>query len=655
MRAGARRMKPARNEFCACGSGRKYKHCCGAAGRAGASLSRPAAARLGPTEAETRELIRLLEAGRAADAERYAAALLGRFPSFGYAWKLLGVAQGQQGKDARRALQAAVQLLPHDAQAHSNLSVAQRLQGLASEAAASARRALELSPQLPEAHNNLGNALLDLGESGAALESYGRAVQLNPRYMPALCNLGQLLRSRGQPGEATKAFWQALQVEPKHAPAHAGLAAAFADLGRFEEALEGYRRALQLDPTNIDTAFALATALRPLGNLADAEALARRTLEARPDFAAALAFLGELSEDRGQFAEAVVLYRRALAVAPDLPQAWIALGRHRSGSDDDAAWLAAVRRLEAGPLAPRQAAGLQYALGDFHDGARAYDEAFTHYRAANELTRSAGLRYDRERHASQFARIRELYAADWFAAAAGGGNSSARPVFIVGMPRSGTTLAEQILASHPQVCGAGEAIFWLSAAANNERALADGTADAALPESMATEYLRMIDRVGGESLRVVDKMPGNFLALGLIHAALPYARIIHMTRDPRDTCLSIYGTDFVNAYPYAADLEDLAHYYREYQTLMRHWQTLLPAASLLEVPYEGLVADLEGWSRRLIEFIGLDWDPRCLDFHTTSRIVMSQSRWQVRRPVSGERVGRWRHYAQHLAVLQSLA
>jgi tetratricopeptide (TPR) repeat protein len=652
MRAGARRVKPARNEFCACGSGRKFKHCCGAAG---AKRPRPAAAGLGPTEAETRELARLLDAGRSAEAERYAAALLQRFPSFGHAWKLLGVAQGRQGKDALRALQIAVQLLPHDAQAHSNLGVAQRLHGDAAASAASCRRALELSPRLPEAHNNLGNALLDLGQPDAALESYGRAVQLNPSYVAALCNLGMMLRSRGQPGDAAKAFWQAQQVEPNHAPAHAGLGAALTELGRFDEALEAYRRAMQLDPTNVEIALSLAMVLRPLGNLADAEALTRRTLEVRPDLAPALAFLGDLSEDRGQFAEAAALYRRALAAAPDLPQAWIALARHRSGSDDDAEWLAAAKRLEAGTLERRQAIGLQYALGDFHDGRQAYDDAFAHYRAANELTRRAGLRYDRERHASQFARIRELYDAPWLAAASGGGDPADKPVFIVGMPRSGTTLAEQILASHPQVYGAGEAIFWLSAAASHERALGDGTEDGALRGRMAADYLRMVDRVGGGALRVVDKMPANFLALGLIHAALPNARIIHMTRDPRDTGLSIYGTDFSSAYPYSADLEDIAHYMREYQALMRHWQAVLPAGTLFEVPYEGLVADLEGWSRRMLEFIGLDWDPRCLGFHATPRIVMTQSRWQVRRPVSAGRVGRWHHYAQHLAALQSLA
>jgi hypothetical protein len=219
---------------------------------------------------------------------------------------------------------------------------------------------------------------------------------------------------------------------------------------------------------------------------------------------------------------------------------------------------------------------------------------------------------------------------------------SPRPVFIVGMPRSGTSLAEQILASHPSVFGAGELPFWTDAAA--AYAAATGEDMQNLAATLGKDYLRRLDELSTDALRVVDKMPANFLHLGLIHDALPHARIIHLQRNPRDTCLSIYFQHFKTGLDYANDLEDLTNYYLEYLRLMEHWHDVLPESVLLDVPYEGLVGTQETWSRRMLEFIGLPWDAACLDFHRTERRVMTASKWQVRQKISSASVGRWRHY-----------
>jgi hypothetical protein len=224
-----------------------------------------------------------------------------------------------------------------------------------------------------------------------------------------------------------------------------------------------------------------------------------------------------------------------------------------------------------------------------------------------------------------------------------------RPVFIVGMPRSGTTLAEQILASHPAVFGAGELPFWGIALANS---LDDSTTHVS---SLAHDYRRLLETVSTDALRVIDKMPTNFLALGLIHAALPNARIIHMRRNPIDTCLSIYFQDFETAYSYANDLEDLAHCYGEYRRIMSHWRSVLPQNTILEVPYEGLVEHQELWIRRMLEFIDLPWDPACLNFHQSRRTVSTASSWQVRQPLNNCSVERWRHYEPFLGPLLDLA
>ncbi|MBV8742225.1 MAG: sulfotransferase, partial [Sinobacteraceae bacterium] len=227
------------------------------------------------------------------------------------------------------------------------------------------------------------------------------------------------------------------------------------------------------------------------------------------------------------------------------------------------------------------------------------------------------------------------------------------PIFIIGMPRSGTSLMEQILASHPAVFGAGEIRFW-------DRRLAGLPAQSELPQiehelaSAASDYLGLLRAQAPQAGHVTDKMPANFLYAGLIHAALPGARFIHMQRHPLDTCLSVYFQNFFSVSPYARDLQDLAHYYGEYQRSMQHWRRVLPAEVLLEVPYEGLVDDLQGWTRRVLEFLGLPWDARCLAFHETARTVLTASKWQVRQQVNRRSVGRWRNYEQYLGPLRQL-
>jgi hypothetical protein len=245
--------------------------------------------------------------------------------------------------------------------------------------------------------------------------------------------------------------------------------------------------------------------------------------------------------------------------------------------------------------------------------------------------------------------------AQWIAAARRNASDSRRPVFIVGMLRSGTTLAEQILASHAGGFGAGELPFWSNAFTELRSAGGSPPERDATLSRLGVDYLRVLDTVSSDALRVVDKMPTNFAFLGMMHALFPQARIIHLQRHPLDTCLSIYFQNFDAAISYANDLGDLAHYFQEYQRLMQHWRALLPADTMLEVPYEGLVSDQESWSRRMIEFIGLPWDPACLEFHRVRGTVLTASKWQVRQKINSIAVARWRNYAKHLGPLRDLA
>jgi hypothetical protein len=222
------------------------------------------------------------------------------------------------------------------------------------------------------------------------------------------------------------------------------------------------------------------------------------------------------------------------------------------------------------------------------------------------------------------------------------------------MPRSGTTLAEQILASHPAVFGAGELTFWNDASARYPSSARNSDDSEHLIGKLAADYLELLAGLSPDALRVVDKMPANFTSLGLIHAALPNARIIHLRRNPLDTCLSIYFQHFKTSHAYANDLEDLALYYLEYLRLMQHWHSTLPVGSILDVPYEGLVDAQEEWTRKMLAFIDLPWDARCLDFHRTNRSVVTASKWQVRQKISTTSVGRWRNYEGFLGPLRPL-
>jgi tetratricopeptide (TPR) repeat protein len=323
-------------------------------------------------------------------------------------------------------------------------------------------------------------------------------------------------------------------------------------------------------------------------------------------------------------------------------------------SRDDASWLQGAEALLDKPLPLADEIQLRYALGKYFDDIGEYDPAFSNHQKANELTKRYGGRYDPEHLTALVGRIIKRCDADFARAQWPTSCASEEPVFIVGMPRSGTSLTEQILASHPAVFGAGEVRFWdrafawLEEPATQGEDLAQGLAD------LSQRYLQRLRERAGAARRITDKMPANFFYAGLIHAVLPRARIIHLQRHPLDTCLSVYFQNFFNVSPYANDLNHLAHYYAQYLRIMAHWRSVLPEHALLEVPYEGLVQDAQLWTRRMLEFVGLPWDPQCLDFHQTQRAVITASKWQVRQKINSGSVGRWRNYEKYLAPLQHL-
>jgi tetratricopeptide (TPR) repeat protein len=556
--------------------------------------------------------------------ERCAGELLDDDSDNGLLWQLLAISQQRTGKEALHALQQAARRLPGDSVAQLNLANAWARAGRLEDAEASYGAALTLRPDFAEAHANLAELQLEQGRFEQAVASLRRAVALKPEF----------------------------------AEAHMALAGALRSIGHLDAAASGYRRVLELQPEFAPAHVELATVLRLQRRGPDAERSCRRALEIDPKSSAALAVLAELRADAGQFTQAEELYRRIIASDENALDSWAALTRLRRMSDVDAEWLATAERLLAAPRPARRELPLRYAIGKYFDDVGDFDRAFEHYRRANALSVQSGPPHDRALLSRAVDLIIRTQDRDWIARKQAAGHLSARPVFIVGMLRSGTTLAEQILASHPQVFGAGELTFFgVKAAAVFAHAAVAGC-DLDFSEAdlrgLAEGYIDLLQGLSADAARVINKFPTNFLFVGLIGALLPRARIIHMQRDPRDTCLSIYFQQFEPVNTHANDLHDLAHYYGEYQRLMRHWSATLSNDTLLHVPYEGLVQDPEAWSRRMLEFIGLEWDARCLDFHRSERSVVTASRWQVRQGISKSSVGRWRRYEKHLGPLAAL-
>jgi len=450
---------------------------------------------------------------------------------------------------------------------------------------------------------------------------------------------------------------RAIKARPDYAAAHNNLANLLKDLGRLDAAVDAYRAAIALDQGYVAAHYNLSVALVALGRLDAAEAACRRALELAPRHAPAHNNLGNVERFRGRLDAAIASFRAAIAIDPDYAAAHCNLAELLPACAGDAAFDRLERLRDRPNLPPHERISLDFALGRMYDAVGEADRAFAAYRSGNHLRAREAARlgrgFDAAEHRRRTDKLIETFSADLFERLAESGSDSAdeTPLFIVGMPRSGTTLVEQILASHPAIHGAGEL-------AEIDRLIAtlDGypevgaTLDPAARRTLGADYLEALRKHSATAARITDKLPLNLFNLGFIALVLPGARVIHCRRDPRDTCLSCFTHDFGPGNEFSDDLADLAAFHGDYHRLGEHWRATLPLP-MIEVRYEDLVADLEAESRRLIAFLGLDWDPRCSAFHQSERTVLTSSSAQVRQPIHGRAVGRWRRYERRLTPL----
>ncbi len=564
------------------------------------------------------------------------------------------------------------------------LGVLRLQQGRAGESLALTEQALKSNPQSPEAHSNIATALCSLRHHEAAIAAYQQALSLNPGYAEAHYGLATALRELARHDEAIASYDRAISIDVEYAEAHCGRAAALQALKLYDDARAGYQAALDIDPDYPEALHGLAAvahalhqddlaltyyqraiAARPdfpeaLGAYARLlqglhrhdEALLhlQRALELQPDHAGSHVDLGNLLEEIGRIEEARACFERALAIDPTHVRACYALFHSRravAGEPHLATLLRLADDIDASSAVEYRLA-LHFTLGKALADVGEQDRGFQHLIAGNALKRSQ-ITYDETGVHELFGRIERIFTADLVTSRRRSGHPSTVPIFIVGMPRSGSTLVEQILASHPQVSAGGERSdlreAMRSIGLDDPRSLYPEAVPSLTPEQLhrlAETYLARITAPAPDAAHVTDKTLANFCAAGLIHLALPNARIIHTCRDPIDTCLSCFGLLFSGDQPFAFDLGELGRYCAGYRKLMAHWRAVLPPGVMLDVHYESLVDDFEPQARRIIAHCGLEWNDACLAFYKTERPVRTASMVQVRQPIYRSSVRRWR-------------
>jgi tetratricopeptide (TPR) repeat protein len=563
--------------------------------------------------------------------------------------------------EALAAYSRAIELKPDFARAHFDVAEVHRLGGRIDEALAAYRRALHFKPDYFEALNNLGNLLRDSGKLDEATAAYLKAAALQPGNPTPQFNLGTLYSAMGRLEEALAAYGRAAAAKADLADAHANMAMLLAQLQRFEEARACHAKAAALKPQAATTHQAMGQILLQQHDAAAAVEHFRRAAAADPKLVVAWNELGVALSALGKFDEAAGCFRKALELQPNSGSAYnylLSTGQAESSADEVGPLRA---RLNQPNLSEEDRTGLEFALGKALDDLDRYDEAFACFAEANarekRLRALTGERYDPAAMHRQIDELIQAYTPSFFEKRREWGEASEIPVFVVGMPRSGTTLAQQIAASHPQAYGAGE-LKDIGMLAKSLRGTGAGGAamgaDRDAIKKAATQHLQRLREMNATASRIVDKMPANIVHLGLIAVMFPRARVVLCRRDARDTCLSCFFQWFRGGNAFSFDLAHCGHRHREIDRLAAHWRSVLPL-EMMELQYEDVVADLEGQSRRLIEFLGLAWDPACLQFYRAQNTVLTSSDWQVRQPIYTRSAGRWRHYERHLGpLLESL-
>jgi tetratricopeptide (TPR) repeat protein len=585
----------------------------------------------------------------------------------------------------------AVALDPKMVSAHSNLGIAYYDQGEFDKAEKCQKAALTLNPDFPPALNNMGSILREREDRDGAMEYYRRAARVNPNNVESLNNLGTTLTESDRADEALKILDQALAKNPRYAEAHCNRGFAYIALEKYPEALPCFETALRIRPEYAEAYQGIARVFKEVYELDRAETFALKGVEIDPELAEGHTGLGAVYLAQGHPDKAQACFEKALALEPGLPSARMGLGniyleagrfkeaeeifgdiidnkKERIGALFSLAQTKKVKpgdRVIAmvedeakniGSLPESKSIYVHFALGKIHDDLGDAGRAFPHFIAGCRIKRSQ-IEYDAAEKDAYFSAIKKTFSKSFIKDHKGHGDQSNVPIFVLGMPRSGTTLTEQIIASHPEAFGAGELFDLINLAQRTEQ-----PGDPQFPANMnglTPQGMAEMGRIYAEGLqarkpgakKITDKMPINFVHVGLIHLILPHAKIVHVNRNPLDTCISCFTRLFAHNQNQTYDLRELGRFYKGYDELMKYWRAALPKGAFYDVQYEALVDDTEAEAKRLIDYCGLDWNESCLAFHENKRNIRTASLTQVRQPIYKTSVARWKKYEKFLGPL----
>lgn len=646
-----------------------------------------------PADTELTELLNLYQLGIYLTAEHMAVALTEKFPNHPFAWKALGtiLKQTKREEQSLRLMLKAAELDPNDAEAHFNAGIVLYELGKLERALKCQKNAIKANYEHAEAHNCMGNIFTALGKSEEALKSYQIAVQISPRFAEALYNVGRSLHACNRKAEAVDAYRRAISASPQFAEAYNNLGAVLQEQGSLDAALQNFKTAIDLKPNYVEAMYSIGNVFRGIGEFEEALTHYRRAIKIKPDFAEAHNNAGIALRHLGRRDEAFVSYNQALTHKPDLAEAHNNLGdlnaelgevnaaleNFQAAIDLKPNYADAHRHLSMYKkfksrdkhfeqmqelvldvhLSDYARCNISFGLAKANDDLGEFEQAYNHYKTGNSLRKKL-LGYDFSNDKKLFDQLRSAQSKIKNSQLGKGGTlSSISPIFIVGMPRSGTTLVEQIISSHPEVTGAGELTFVerhghnlaIGAAASNEESLL----------AFRQLYLDGLKSVCEGAAFVTDKTPHNFMYLGLIAKILPEAKIIHVRRSAAAVCWANYTQYFsTNGLGYSYSLTDVAEYYRLYTGLMETWKSETSNV-IYDLDYEMLVTNQEQETRWLLEKLGLAWDDRCLSPESNKRAVSTASNMQVRRKVYQGSSERWKAYApfleeHYLGLLASL-
>jgi tetratricopeptide (TPR) repeat protein len=605
--------------------------------------------------------ISLHQRGNLQQAEQIYRQIISRHPKFAYAMNMLGVLLSQKKEhiEGGKFLKKAVGLEPDVVDYHINLGFNLQEQGKLEKAEKEFATATRLDPGSADAWFNLGNVRLILKKPADAEKAFLKIIEEDRNYLPAYNNLGNIYRETRRYEDAIGMFSKVLQLKTDLPQTWYNLGLTYKNLGDGKNAVQCFEKVLAYDPANrragCQAGYCHGLLLNDLdGSIREFD----KVIETNPDYISAYLQKSWILQSFGRYEEAVKFYYKALELDKTSADAYAGLVSCKQYTDADIKNLLKLADDES--LEPRKLASLNFSLGSIFDAGKEYDTAFRHFQRGNRLYRDT-YQYDVKSVENSVTSLINLFDKSYIEQKSGFGVNTELPVFVLGMPRSGTTLVEQIIASHPQVFGAGE-LKYLGDIVQTSMSLEEQLSTKLNPPvpdiadsmitSLANKYLSYTGNIKSDEVRVTDKMPQNFLYIGYIAVLFPKAKIIHCRRNPMDICLSIYTMNFTDHHPYAYDLVEIANYYRQYQRVMNHWESVL-SDRIFTIQYEDIVDNLESLSRSLISYIGLDWDDRCLRFNETTRNIQTSSHLQVRQKIYTSSRERWRHYEPWLGPLRS--